>query len=36
MACQEDYYTGEDLEAIVEATDENIWDKKIFKKCQPK
>ena len=29
MACQEDYYTGEDLKAIVEATDEKIWDKNV-------
>ena len=26
MACQEDVYVGEDLEAILAAIDEDIWD----------
>jgi hypothetical protein len=27
MACQQDFYAGEDLEAILDAIDEDIWDK---------
>ena len=29
MACREDFYTGEKLEAIFEAIGENIWDKDV-------
>ena len=29
MAYQEDFYTGEDLEAILEAIDKEIWDKDV-------
>ena len=29
MASQEDFYWGEDLEAILEAVDKEIWDKGI-------
>ena len=29
MAYLEDFYTGEDLKAILEAIDEDIWDKDI-------
>ena len=27
MACKEDFYTGEDLEAILEAIYDDVWDK---------
>ena len=29
MTYQEDFYTGEDLEAILEAIDKEIWDKHV-------
>ena len=29
MTYQEDFYTGEDLEAILEAIDKEIWDKDV-------
>ena len=29
MACREDFYAGEKLEAIFEAIGENIWDKDV-------
>ena len=29
VTCHEDFYTGEDLEAILEATDEENWDKDV-------
>ena len=29
MACQEDFYAGENLEAILEAIGENIWHKDV-------
>ena len=29
MVCQEDFYTGEELEANLEAIDEESWDKDV-------
>ena len=29
MTCQEDFYTDEGLEAVLEAIDEEIWDKDV-------
>ena len=29
MACQQDFYKAEDLEAVLEAIDEEIWDKNV-------